>query len=90
MNDQLENNPTSEQQDIRALITALHQDRQAAKDKEQRDSWTKYVSLMIVVLAVATAIGSLKSAGYGGKVMLNQAQASDMWSFTKPSRSNSD
>ncbi len=75
------NPPTTEQEDVRALITVLHQDRQAAKDKERQDGWTKYVSLMIVVLAVATAIGSLKSAAFGGKVMLNQAKASDMWSF---------
>jgi hypothetical protein len=73
--------PNTEQEDVRALITVLHQDRQAAKDKERRDGWTKYVSLMIVGLAVATAIGSLKSAGFGSKVMLNQAEASDTWSF---------
>jgi hypothetical protein len=73
--------PTSEQEDVRALLSALRQDRQAAKDKEKRENWTKYVSLMIVILAVATAIGSLKSAGFGSRVILNQAQASDMWSF---------
>ncbi len=63
MTDAPANRPTTEQDDIRTLISVLHQDRQAAKDKEQRDGWTKYVSLMIVGLAVATAIGSLKSAG---------------------------
>ncbi|HEY4184223.1 MAG TPA: DUF4337 family protein [Polyangia bacterium] len=36
---------------------------------------------MIVVLAVATAIGSLKAGGFGGKVMLYQSQASDSWAF---------
>ncbi len=72
---------SSDQQDVRELITALHQDRQSTKDKERRESWTKYVSLMIVVLAVATAIGSLKSAAFGARVMLNQAQASDTWAF---------
>ena len=72
---------SSEQEDVRALITALHQDRQTTKEKERRESWTKYVSLMIVILAVATAIGSLKSAAFGARVMLNQAQASDTWAF---------
>ena len=72
---------SSEQEDVRALITALHQDRQVAKDKERRESWTKYVSLMIVILAVATAIGSLKSAAFSSRAMLNQAQASDTWAF---------
>jgi len=72
---------TSQQEDISALLKAIHEDRQAAKDKEKRDSWTKYVSLMIVVLAVITAYGSLKAGGYSGKVLLNQSKASDEWAF---------
>lgn len=72
---------SSQQQDITDLIKAIHEDRQAAKDKEKRDSWTKYVSLMIVVLAVVTAYGSLKSGGYSSKVLLNQALASDAWAY---------
>jgi hypothetical protein len=70
-----------EQDDVRELIRTLHADRQAAKDKEKRESWTRYVSLMIVILAVATAIGSLKAGGFGSKVMLNQSLASDAWAF---------
>ena len=71
----------SQQEDISALLKAIHEDRQAAKDKEKRDSWTKYVSLMIVALAVITAYGSLKSGGYSGRVLLNQSKASDEWAF---------
>jgi Domain of unknown function (DUF4337) len=71
----------SQQEDISALIKAIHEDRQAAKDKEKRDAWTKYVSLMIVALAVITAYGSLKGGGYSGKVLLSQSKASDEWSF---------
>jgi hypothetical protein len=67
--------------EIADLIKAIHEDRQAAKDKEKRESWTKYVSLMIVALAVVTAYGSLKSGGYGSRVLLNQAKASDEWAF---------
>jgi len=70
-----------QQQDISDLIKAIHEDRQAAKDKEKRDAWTKYVSLMIVALAVITAYGSLKSGGYSSRVLLNQAKASDEWAF---------
>ena len=76
MTDTLKESPTTEQEDVRALITVLHQDRQVAKEKARREGWTQYVSLMIVGLAVATAIGSLKSAGFGSKVMLNQSEAS--------------
>ncbi len=71
----------TQQQDVRELIRSIHEDRQAAKLKEKRESWTRYVSLMIVLLAVATAIGSLKAGGFGSKVMLSQAQASDTWAF---------
>jgi hypothetical protein len=72
---------TSSQDDIRELIRSIHEDRQAAKAKERRDGWTRYVSLMVVALAVATAIGSLKAGSFGGRVMLTQAQASDTWAF---------
>jgi hypothetical protein len=71
----------SQQEDVSALIKAIHEDRQAAKDKEKRDAWTKYVSLMVVALAVITAYGSLKAGGYSGKVLLSQSKASDEWSF---------
>ena len=67
--------------EIGALIKAIHEDRQSAKDKEKRDSWTRYVSLMIVVLAVVTAYGSLKAGGFSSRVLLNQAKASDEWAF---------
>jgi len=67
--------------EVRELIRSIHEDRQAAKAKEEREKWTRYVSLMIVLLAVATAIGSLKAGGFGSKVMLSQAQASDTWAF---------
>jgi hypothetical protein len=67
--------------DVRELIKSIHEDRKAAKQKEAREAWTRYVSLMIVVLAVATAIGSLKAGGFGSKVVLYQAQSSDTWAF---------
>lgn len=75
------NQKTQQEEDVSALIKAIHEDRQAAKDKERRDAWTKYVSLMIVALAVITAYGSLKAGGYSSKVLLSQAKASDEWAF---------
>lgn len=67
--------------EIQELLRSIAEERRAAKEKERREQWTRYVSLMVVVLAVATAIGTLKSGGFGGKVMLYQAQASDTWAF---------
>src|SRR5262245_24363851 len=72
---------SSQQNDVQELIRAIHEDRVAAKEKDKREGWTKYVSLMIVGLAVATAIGALKAGGFGSKSMFNQAQASDTWAF---------
>jgi hypothetical protein len=67
--------------DVKELIKEIHADRVAAKEKDRRESWTRYVSLMIVALAVATGIGSLKAGWFGSKVILYQAQASDTWAL---------
>jgi hypothetical protein len=67
--------------DVRELVRSIRTDREAAKEKERREGWTKYVSLMVVVLAVATGVGALKGAGFSSRVMLKQAQASDTWAF---------
>lgn len=67
--------------EIQELLRSIGEERRAAKDKERREQWTRYVSLMVVVLAVATGIGALKAGGFSSKVMLYQAQASDTWAF---------
>jgi hypothetical protein len=67
--------------DVRTLIKSIYEDRVSAKEKDKREGWTRYVSLMVVVFAVATAIGSLKAGAFGSRVMLNQAQASDTWAL---------
>jgi hypothetical protein len=65
--------------EIEALIKPIHEDRQTAKDKERRDAWTKYVSLMVVALAVVTADAILKAGSDRSRVLLHQAKASDDW-----------
>lgn len=72
--------------DVRTLIHSIHEDRVAAKEKEKKEGWTRYVSLMVVVLAVGTGIGSLKAGAYGSRVMLNQSKASDTWAFYQAKR----
>ena len=71
----------STDEDIKALIRSIADERVAAKEKEKRESWTRYVSLMVVVLAGASAIGSLKAGGFSTQVLLYQAPASDMWAL---------
>lgn len=77
---------TSEQQrqqhdDVEVLIHALNDERTAAKEKEQREAWTKYVSLMVVAFAVVTAIATLRAGQFGTRAILHQALASDQWAY---------
>jgi hypothetical protein len=69
------------QSDVQDLIRSIADERRGAKEKEKREIWTRYVSLMVVVLAVATGVGSLKAGGFSTKVVLSQAQASDEWAY---------
>jgi hypothetical protein len=74
--------------EFRALVASIKADRQAQKEKESRDSWTKYVSLSMIFLAVLAAVASQKGGGFSSTVMkqlneatFNQAAASDQWSL---------
>jgi hypothetical protein len=74
--------------ELKDLVGTLKSDRLAQKEKEQRDGWTKYVSLSMICLAVLAAIATQRGAGYSSGTMkqlneatFNQAQASDQWAF---------
>ncbi len=74
--------------ELKQLVAALKADQQAQKDKEKRDSWTKYVSLSMIFLAVLAAVATQRGGGYSSAVMkqlneatFNQAAASDQWSY---------
>ena len=78
----------NEQNEIKELIVAIKAEKQAAKEKEARDSWTKFVSLTLVCLAVLTAIATLKGGGFTTRTLkaLNEATfqqtlASDEWNL---------
>jgi len=77
-----------ELKEFRDLVASIKADRQAQKDKESRDSWTKYASLSMVFMAVLAASASQKGGGFSSTVMkklneatFNQAAASDQWSL---------
>ncbi len=74
--------------DLKELVGALKADRQAQKDKERREAWTKYVSLTTIFLAVLAAVATQRAGGFSSATMkqlneatFNQAEASDQWSY---------
>lgn len=75
-------------EEISAFLTELRADRQATKDKEKRESWTKYTSLSIVFIAVIAAVATQWGAKYSSRTMTslneatyNQTLSSDQWSY---------
>jgi uncharacterized membrane protein YoaK (UPF0700 family) len=67
--------------ELKQFIIDLKADRAATKEKEQREAWTKYVSLTVVIIAVFAAVATQSGGKYGGRTQMSQAQASDQWSF---------
>ncbi len=79
---------TTELDELKQLVTELRAEHVAQKDKEQRDRWTKYVSLTMVVIAVLAAIATLKGGGFSTRTLkemneatFNQSEASDQWAY---------
>ena len=79
---------TTDLDDLKKLVAELRADHVAQKEKEKRDSWTKYVSLTMVCIAVLAAIATLKGGGFSTRTLkemneatYNQTEASDQWSF---------
>jgi hypothetical protein len=77
----------SDLDELKALVAELRAEHMAHKEKEKRDRWIKYVSLTMVVIAVLSAIATLKGGGFStatlkqmNEATYNQAQASDQWS----------
>ncbi len=74
--------------ELKEFVADLKADRAAQKEKERRESWTKYTSMSLVVVAVLTALATQWAGKYSGRAMTDlneatfkQAQASDQWSY---------
>jgi hypothetical protein len=74
-------NLQDELKELKGFVAELKADRAATKEKEKRESWTKYVSLTVVIIAVLASIASQWSGRYGSRVQLSQAKASDSWNL---------
>lgn len=73
---------------LRGFVADLKSDREATKEKERREAWTKYTSMSIVCIAVLAAVATQWGGKYSSRVLVNlndatynQAQASDQWAF---------
>lgn len=78
----------TEIQELKHFIADLKADRAAQKEKEKKESWTKYTSMSIVFIAVLAAIATQRGGGFSSRVLTNlnnatlsQAQASDQWNY---------
>lgn len=78
----------NELKELKSFITDLKADRTAQKEKEKRESWTKYTSLSLVCIAVLAAVATQWGGKYSSRVLVslndstfNQAKASDQWSY---------
>lgn len=79
---------TSDLDELKQLVAELRAEHVAQKEKAKKDGWTKYVSLTMVIIAVLTAVVTLKGGGFSTRTLkemneatFNQTQASDQWSF---------
>src|ERR1700742_147365 len=78
----------NEVKELKGFIAELKADRQTAKEKEKRESWTKYTSMSIVFIAVLAAVATQWAGKYSSRTLVslndstfNQASASDQWSL---------
>jgi hypothetical protein len=83
---------TTDLDELKALVAELRAEHVAQKEKDRRERWTRYVSLSMVVVAVLSAIASLKGGGFSSHNLtemnvatFNQTQASDQWAFYQSS-----
>jgi len=79
---------TSDLDQLNLLVAELRAEHVAEKEKAKRESWTKYVSLTMVIIAVLAAVATLKGGGFSTRTLkemneatFNQTQASDQWSY---------
>jgi hypothetical protein len=79
---------TSDLDELKQLVAELRAEHVAEKEKAKRETWTKFVSLTMVIVAVLAAVATLKGGGFSTRTLkemneatFNQTQASDQWSY---------
>ncbi|MSP61791.1 MAG: DUF4337 family protein [Myxococcales bacterium] len=76
------------EQHTEQLLAELLTDRREAKAKERRESWTRYTSVTVVVIAVGAAVANQWAGRYTTRLLaalndatFHQVKASDEWNF---------
>jgi len=74
--------------ELKTFIADLKADRASQKEKEQRESWTKYTAVSLVFVAVLAAVATQWAGKYSSRTLVElnnatflQAEASDQWSY---------
>src|SRR6266446_997094 len=74
--------------ELKGFIADLKADRAIQKEKEQRESWTKYTAVSLVFVAVLAAVATQWAGKYSSRTLVElnnatffQAEASDQWSY---------
>lgn len=49
--------------------------------EKTKEPWLNYLALTTVILAVCATLASFMATKYGGRSVINQAQASDQWAY---------
>ena len=49
--------------------------------EEKKEKWTTYLALTTVLFAVCATLSTFKGSGFSNKALMNQAKASDNWSY---------
>ncbi len=82
------NQPNKELAELKTFIADLKADRATQKEKEQRESWTKYTAVSLVFVAVLAAVATQWAGKYSSRTLVElnnatffQAEASDQWSY---------
>jgi hypothetical protein len=49
--------------------------------EEKKEKWTTYLAITTVLFAVCATLSTFKGGGFSTKSLMNQAKASDQWSY---------
>lgn len=73
---------------LKDYLEELRAEREASKEKEKREAWTKYTAVSVVFTAVLAAIAAQAGGKYATGTLkalndatFHQAKASDQWSY---------